>query len=206
MDVTVTGGIIRRLRTEKGLTQAALAKQIGVTAKAVSKWERAKGLPDLTLLVPLSRALGVSVLELMDGSPIVNHNVSANLLRSKFYQCPVCGNVLHSMGNAVISCCGIPLSPLEIQGPCVDEQGFSIEAVEDEYFVSMPHGMTKDHFISFLAHVTSDRLTLVKLYPEGNCETRLSLQGGGLLYFCCSKHGLFCSRIVQKDGRIEIRD
>ena len=43
----------------------------------------------------------------------------------------------------------------------------------------------------FVAFVTSDRLQLVKLYPEGNPETRLSLRGAGKLYWYCNRHGLF---------------
>jgi desulfoferrodoxin (superoxide reductase-like protein) len=51
--------------------------------------------------------------------------------------------------------------------------------------------MEKQHFISFVAYVTSDRLQLVKLYPEGNAETRLQLRGLGMLYYYCNHHGLF---------------
>ena len=50
--------------------------------------------------------------------------------------------------------------------------------------------MTKTHYLSFIAHVTGDNLRLVKFYPEGNAETRLSLRGRGYLYVYCNKHGL----------------
>ena len=115
MDCYVTGGAIKRLRENKGITQQQLAEKIGVSSKAVSKWETAKGLPDITLIEPLAKALGVSVAELMSGERVVNGNTSANMLRAKFYVCPVCGNVLHSTGGAVISCCGITLPPLETE-------------------------------------------------------------------------------------------
>lgn len=189
MNHYVTGATIRRLREAHHLTQSQLAEVLGVTAKAVSKWETAKGLPDLTLIQPLAAALGVSVAELMSGNVVVNRNGAANLLRSKFYVCPLCGNVLHATGDAVISCCGIPLPALEAEE--VDAaHTLTMERVEDETFITVSHPMTKEHFISFLAYVTMDRIQMVKFYPEGNAETRLSLRGRGLLYLYCNKHGL----------------
>ena len=190
MNNYVTSGAIKALREARNLTQAELAEKIGVSSKTVSKWETAKGLPDITLLQPLASALGVSVIELMNGQPIANHNVSGNMLRSKFYVCPICGNIIHTTGAALISCCGITLPALEAEEPDEDH-GVTIERVEDEHFITVPHSMTKDHFISFIASVTSDRLQMVKLYPEGNAETRLQLRGRGYLYYYCNQHGLF---------------
>ena len=194
MNTYVTGGAIKSLRESRNLTQAELAEQIGVSSKTISKWETAKGLPDITLLQPLAAALGVSVIELMNGQPIANHNVSGNMLRSKFYVCPICGNILHTTGTALISCCGITLPPLEAED-ADDDHTVTAERVEDEYFVTVDHPMTKSHFISFIAHVNSDRLQMVKLYPEGNAETRLQLRGRGYLYYYCNRHGLFKKKI-----------
>ena len=109
MDHYVTGTTIKRLREAKGMTQAELALRVGVSDKAVSKWETAKGLPDITLLEPLAGALEVSVMELMSGQTVLNRNVSCNMLRSKIYVCPVCGNPIHAAGEVAISCCGILL-------------------------------------------------------------------------------------------------
>lgn len=189
MDTIVIGATIKRLREKKGITQAELAETIGVTDKAVSKWETAKGLPDITLMEPLAKALGVSLSELMAGEVVVNRNVSANLLRSKFYVCPLCGNILYACGDTFVSCCGIPLPPLEVE-PADHRHEITVEPVENEYFVTIRHEMTKTHYISFIAHVTMDRVQLVKFYPEGNAETRLSLRGGGYLYYYCNRHGL----------------
>ena len=190
MNCYVTGATIKELRENRKLTQAELAERLGVSSKTVSKWETAKGLPDISLLQPLAQALGISVIELMNGQHITNKNISANMLRCKFYVCPVCGNVLHSIGNAVISCCGITLPPLEAED--VDAaHTITVENVEDEQFITVPHPMTKQHFISFMAFVTSDRLQMVKFYPEGNAETRMQLRGRGYLYYYCNQHGLF---------------
>lgn len=190
MNIYVTSAAVRRLREGKKLTQQALADKIGVSCKAVSKWETGRGLPDISLLEPLAQALGVSVMELMSGETVSNRNVSCNMLRTKLYVCPVCGNVIHCAGEAVVSCCGITLPPLEAEEPD-GEHLFSLERVEDEEFLSIRHPMTKEHFISFIAYATSDRFQLVKFYPEGNAETRLRLQGRGVLYAYCNRHGLY---------------
>ena len=194
MNTYVTGTTIRSLREARNMTQAELAEEIGVCSKTVSKWETAKGLPDISLLQPLSQALGISVIELMNGEHITNKNISANMLRCKFYVCPVCGNIIHSAGSTVVSCCGITLPPLEAE-EADDDHGISIENVEDEHFITVRHPMTKQHFISFVAFVTTDRLQMVKFYPEGNAETRLQLRGMGYLYYYCNRHGLFKKKV-----------
>ena len=194
MNRYVTGATIKQLREGRKLTQGELAEKIGVSSKTVSKWETAKGLPDISLLQPLAQALGISVIELMNGEQITNRNVSANLLRSQFYVCPLCGNAIHSTGSALISCCGITLPPQEAEEADA-EHAITIENVEDEHFITIRHSMTKEHFISFLAFVTSDRIQLVKFYPEGNAETRMQLRGRGQLYYYCNRHGLFRKKV-----------
>ncbi len=194
MDAYITGTVIKGLREKKGLTQAELADILGVSSKAVSKWETAKGLPDISLIEPLANALSVSVTELMSGNAVVNKNTSANILRSSFYVCPVCNNIIRATGEAVISCCGITLPPLEAEDTD-GEHEIIIERVEDEHFITVRHPMTKEHFISFICYLTTDRAQLIKLYPEGNAETRISLRGRGKLYIYCNKHGLMSQRL-----------
>lgn len=194
MNTYITGATIKRLREGKGLTQSQLAEEIGVSSKAVSKWETAKGLPDITLIEPLAKSLGVSVMELMSGDTVINRNVCANLLRSVFYVCPVCGNILHTTGEAAVSCCGITLPPLEAE-EADESHWIKIERVEDESFITMTHPMSKAHYVSFLAWVTSDSIQLVKLYPEGDAQTRFQLRGSGFLYAYCNRHGLYRVRV-----------
>ena len=194
MNSYITGPAIKRLREEKGLTQAQLAERIGVSDKAVSKWETGRGLPDISLVEMLAKTLGVSVPELMNGEQILNKNRSANVQRTKFCVCPICGNVLLSMGDAVVSCCGVALPPLEAEEAALEHE-IRVERVEDEYFITVEHPMTREHFITFLAFVSSDRVEFVKLYPEGNAETRMQLRGHGWLYACCNRHGLYKKRI-----------
>ncbi len=70
MDQIKIGNFISFLRKEQNLTQRELAERLGVTDRAVSKWENGRGLPDLSLLVPLCEALGISVNELLCGERI----------------------------------------------------------------------------------------------------------------------------------------
>ena len=194
MNSYITGPAIKRFREARKLTQAQLADKIGVSDKAVSKWETGKGLPDISLVETLAKSLGVSVLELMNGEQIVNRNTGCNVLRSKFYVCPICGNLLTSMGDAVISCCGVTLPPLEAEEPDNDHE-IHLERVEDETLVTLNHPMSKSHYVSFLAFATSDRVQLAKLYPEQDAEARFQLRGHGFLYACCNRHGLFKLKI-----------
>ncbi len=194
MNQYVTGAVIKLLREKKHMTQSELAEKLCVSDKAISKWETGRGFPDIILLEELAKALGVSVPELLSGNSVENTNVSANMSKVWFYVCPVCGNIITSVGTAVVSCHGITLPPLEAE-TAGGEHDIHIENVEDEFFVSSAHPMTKEHFISFMASVSCERVQLVKLYPEGNAETRLPRRMTEMIYFYCSRDGLFVKKI-----------
>lgn len=190
MNQYVTGAMIKELREKKGLTQAELAERLFISDKTVSKWENAKGYPDISLLEPIAKIFGISVAELMSGRMVSNFNISANMLRSKFYVCPVCGNVIHSMGEAVLHCHGVLLAPCQAEE--TDENHLiMIEGVEDEYYVRIEHEMTKQHYISFIAALSPDDVQVVKLYPEGSPEARVKMRGVKKIFFYCNRDGLF---------------
>ncbi len=190
MDKYVTGAVIRKLRENKKMTQEELADTLFVSSKAVSKWETGQGFPDISLIEPLAKALDISVIELFSGEDIQNRNRSSNMLKSRFYVCPVCGNAVRSTGEALISCCGITLPPLEPENTEPDHD-IRVETVEDEYYVTIDHPMRKDHYISFLAAVSDSRVQFAKLYPEGNAEARFKIDGVRKFYAYCNRHGLF---------------
>lgn len=190
----ITGAAIRALREKKGYTQKQLADRILVSDKAVSKWETGRGLPDLALLEPLGAALGVSVAELLSGEYATNRNRGGNPLRGKFYVCPVCGNVIHAMGEGSFHCCGVALPPLEAE-EADESHGLTVEEIDGEYYVTVDHFMEKGHFISFLALVGPSRVEIVKLYPEQEAAARFSKRGGGVLYAYCNRHGLFWEKL-----------
>lgn len=194
MNNYITGSTIRTLREKNKMTQQQLAEKLCVSDKAISKWETGKGLPDISLIEPLANVLKVSIPELLSGEQIINSNRSSNLLRSNLYVCPICGNIIHSTGEAMISCCGVTLPPLETEQDDEEHQ-INCEKIEDEYFISMDHPMTKEHYISFVAYCTGNRFEYVKLYPEGNIEVRFFGRGHGMLYWYCNHHGLFKKRI-----------
>lgn len=194
MDRYLTGATIKELREKHGLTQAQLAEMLSVSDKAVSKWERGAGYPDITLLEPIASALRVSVAELLAGSAVKNANVSANMLKSRFYVCPVCGNSVHAMGEAHISCHGIPLPPLSAES--VDERhAIQVACDGDELFVQVSHPMEKRHHIVFLAAVSPDCVQIVRLYPEGPAQAYFKRSGVRDVYLYCNKDGLYCTRI-----------
>ena len=190
MNQYVTGAVIKELREKYHFTQAELAEKLNVSDKTVSKWETAKGYPDISLLEPIAKVFGISVTELISGNAISNVNISANVMRLKFYVCPVCGNIIHSMGEAVIQCHGIILKPCQAEETDENHMVF-IERVEDEYYIRIEHDMTKQHYISFVAGLSSDKVQMVKLYPEGNAEARLKINGVRKIFFYCNKDGLF---------------
>ena len=190
MDKYVTGAVIRRLRERKKITQEELAERIHVSGKAVSKWETGQGFPDISLLEPLAQALDISVIELLSGEDVRNSNKSCNMARGKFYVCPVCGNVIVAAGEAVVSCCGITLPDLEAES-ADPEHEIRMEIAEDEYYVTVDHPMTKEHYISFLAAVSDQGVQFVKLYPEGNAEARFRINRVKNVFAYCNRHGLF---------------
>ena len=196
MNQYVTGAVIKELREKNQMTQAELAEKLCVSDKTISKWETAKGYPDVSLLEPLAKVFGISITELISGNAVNNVNVSANMLRSKFYVCPVCGNVIHSMGEAVIHCHGVQLTPCQAEE--TDERHMIfIERVEDEYYVRIDHDMTKEHYISFIAGLSFDKIQMIKLYPEGNAETRIKINGVRKIIFYCNRDGLFSIDVVK---------
>lgn len=190
MNQYVTGSVIKRLREKQNMTQAELAEILGVSDKAVSKWETGRGFPDITLLEPIARALRISTVELLSGKDITNRNRSSNILRSLFYVCPLCGNIILGAGEALVSCCGITLPPLEAEDADTEHK-ISCEVIEDEHYYNIDHPMTKEHYVSFMAYVTTNGVNLIKLYPEGPAEARFIKRGAGFLYYYCNKHGLF---------------
>ncbi|MDO5784960.1 MAG: helix-turn-helix domain-containing protein [Eubacteriales bacterium] len=194
MNNYVTGAVIKKLREKKKMTQLQLAEQLCVSDKTISKWETCKGFPDISLLEPLAKALHISVPELLAGEQIINTNQAANILRSSIYVCPICGNILHTAGNAMVSCCGITLPPLEAEE--TDEaHDVQYKIIEHELYITSAHEMTKQHHLSFIAYATANRFEMVKLYPEGNAEARFLSRGRGMLYWYCNHHGLFRRRV-----------
>ncbi len=194
MDMKKTGELLSRLRKEKGMTQKQAAEWLQVSDRTISKWERGMGLPDVSLWKGISALYGVEIEKILDGELQEKGRETGNMKRMKFYCCEHCGNIFWSMGGGEISCCGRKLSPLQAKA-AEDGHEIRVEEVGNEYYITFPHVMKKEHYISFAALVSWDRVTLVRLYPEQAAEVYLPRQRRGEVYYCCSEHGLFRKKL-----------
>ena len=189
MDQEKVGGIIKTLRKDRGMTQLELALCLNVTDRAVSKWERGLGCPDISLLTRLSEIFSVDIGSIIDGDMEENDKRSGNMKKTKFYVCPICGNIITASENTNVSCCGRKLEGLE-EKKNLDEE-MKIERVDGtELYISSSHPMTKDDYISFFSYVTSDSLLLKKLYPEWGVDIRFPWLGHGKIMWYSKKEGL----------------
>lgn len=194
MDNEKTGRLIRSLRKEMGLTQKQLADMMNISDKAVSKWERGLGCPDVSLLTELADIFGVGTDVLLSGEQKINEKSGGNMRNTVFYRCPVCGETAASSKKFELSCCGRKMSPLAIS-EADDAHKITAEPVEDELYITLDHEMTKAHYLTFAAYVSADTMTYIKLYPEQDPAFRIKARGSGFLYIGCSEHGLFRYRL-----------
>lgn len=119
-----------------------------------------------------------------------------------FYKCPVCGNIVGLIEGDIkrISCCNRPMEELvaNTTDAAVEKHVPTYDKVEDELVVrvgEIEHPMEKDHYIMWIAQVTKERTTRVKLYPEQSTETRFPYIPNSTLYAYCNKHGLWKTTI-----------
>jgi len=120
----------------------------------------------------------------------------------RFYVCPICGNIIGLIeGNMEhITCCGKPMEQMlaNTTDASVEKHVPVYEKVEDEIVVKVrevEHPMEKEHYIMWIAQVTENKTTRVRLYPEQSTETRFPYIKGAILYAYCNKHGLWKSII-----------
>lgn len=189
MDCAKIGKLIYSLRKEKQLTQQQLADCMNISDKAVSKWERGLGCPDVSLLPELAEILGVNLEVLLSGELDANELAGGNMKKLKFYVCPVCGNLFTATEEAVISCCGKKIQSIELR-KAIESEKLLVEIVENDYFISTDHEQTREHHITFVALLTGDSIMLRKQYPEWDVQTRIPVFGHGMLVWYCTTHGL----------------
>lgn len=190
MDCGKIGKLILSLRKEKNMTQKEIADAMNISDKTISKWERGLGCPDVSLLSGLSKILEVNIEKILLGELNPNDADGGNMKRIKFYVCSSCSNITSNTGQAEISCCGRKLEPL-VAKPLDKNHSVKVDEIENDYYIKLPHEMSKSHYISFAAYVMYDRMLLVRLYPEQDAEVRFPKMRGGKLYFYCSQHGLW---------------
>jgi len=190
MDCSKVGKLIFGLRKEKGMTQKQLADAMNISDKTISKWERGLGCPDVSLLRELSEVLNADIEKILLGDLEPNNADGGNMKKIKFYMCPNCGNTLTSTGESDVSCCGRKLVPL-IPKPAEGTHKLTVEEIEEDFYITFAHEMSKTHYINFVAYVAYDRVLFVKLYPEQGSEVRFPKMYRGKIYLCCNQHGLW---------------
>jgi len=190
MQNSKVGNIIRTLRQERNMTQKQLADKMNISDKTVSKWERGLGCPDISLIPELSDILRVDTQKLLVGDMTPNDFVGGNMKNTKYYICSICHNISLCTGEAEISCCCKKLT-VQVLKKAEESEKLSAQVIEDDWYITSIHPMTKTHYISFVAFATGDRIQIIKQYPEWNLDVRIPKRGHGMLLWYCTEHGLF---------------
>ena len=190
MDNTKVGSLIRNLRKEHHMTQLQLAEKMHISDKTVSKWERGMGSPEVSLIAQLSSIFEVDLQGLLSGELNRNQAASGNIRRMKFYVCPDCGNLVMALAGTSVFCCGRKLKEM-VPAKAAAPEGLHVEIIENDYFITADHEMTKEHYISFVAFLASDTLVFKKQYPQWDLQARIPMLSHGRLMWYCSRHGLF---------------
>lgn len=190
MDYQKIGALIRRLRQERGLTQRELAAALSLSPKTVSKWERGAGCPDVSLLEALSETLQVNIPALLSGDLAENQLTGGSMKQTRFFVCPVCGNLSFCTGGAAVSCCSRPLEPLTAQ-KAAPEETLRVTESDGDWYVESSHPASKDNYISFVALVTGETLLVLRQYPEWDLHVRIPGRPHGKLVWYSTTRGLF---------------
>lgn len=190
MNAEKTGNLIRSLRIKKGLTQKELAHMICVTDKAVCKWEKGRGCPNITLISQLSKVLEVDIQSILQGYLDKNKKIGENMNHLKFYKCPTCGNLVTSIKSVELSCCGNKLSPVSAQTRSDPEYQPVIQEFDGQYTIKFNHPMTKSNYISQVIVVRYDQIMTVNLYAESEAIITIPQVRGIRLFVITNKSEL----------------
>lgn len=190
MNAEKTGNLIRSLRIKKGLTQKELAHMICVTDKAVCKWEKGRGCPNITLISQLSKVLEVDIQSILQGYLNKNKKIGENMNHLKFYKCPTCGNLVTSIKSVELSCCGNKLSPVSAQTRSDPEYQPVIQEFDGQYSIKFNHPMTKSNYISQVIVVRYDQIMTVNLYAEAEAIITIPQVRGIRLFVITNKSEL----------------
>ena len=190
MNAEKTGNLIRSLRIKKGLTQKELAHMICVTDKAVCKWEKGRGCPNITLISQLSNVLEVDIQSILQGYLDKNKKIGENMNHLKFYKCPTCGNLVTSIKSVELICCGNKLSPVSAQTRSDPEYQPVIQEFDGQYSIKFNHPMTKSNYISQVIVVRYDQIMTVNLYAESEAIITIPQVRGIRLFVITNKSEL----------------
>ena len=116
----------------------------------------------------------------------------------KFYRCPICQNVIGLIDGDPkhLSCCGKPMEHLVANSvDAAQEKHVPVCKVEGDKLVvsvgNVEHPMAEDHYIMWIAMVSDNQTTRIRLYPEQETTVRFKYIPNSILYAYCNKHGLW---------------
>lgn len=144
----------------------------------------------MSLLEALSGALQVNIPALLSGDLAENQLTGGSMKQTRFFVCPVCGNLSFCTGGAAVSCCGRPLEPLTPQKAAPEEAPRVTES-DGDWYVESSHPASKDNYISFVALVTGETLLVLRQYPEWDLHVRIPGRPHGKLVWYSTTRGLF---------------
>ncbi len=182
------GAKIIKVRKDNQLTQMQLAQMLGVTDKAVSKWERNVCLPDIFVLKRFCDIFNIDMQSLLSENSDSNKR-GENMKNTRFYLCKHCGNITFSTGNTKVICCNDIVDEL-ILTKATEENALLIEEIDGERNITSSHPMTKDNYVHFIAYLKGGELQLFKQYPEWEINVRIPKRGHGRLLWYAPDIGL----------------
>lgn len=104
---------------------------------------------------------------LLRGDLEENDMTNGNMKKMRFYRCPACGNLLFSTDDADVTCCGAKLTNLVMHKPD-EENALQIEHSDGEWYITAPHEMHREHYISFVAFLTGDTMIVKSSTRNGD--------------------------------------
>jgi len=188
------GALIRLMRKEKGLTQKELAEILSVSDKTVSKWERGKGIPDISIMLSLSNIFGIEIEKMLEGEIRNSDFIVGNMENAMYYVCPQCGNIITCINEISVSCCGRRVERL-VPKEAVSYDSLRLIKADLGYELSNKHPMTRDDHISFISVIAEDRHHLIKTFPEWDERYHISCFEEGTIMWYSKRDGLLYRKI-----------
>lgn len=202
MNAAKTGKLIHDIRVKKGMTQVQLAEAINVTDKAICKWERGRGCPNITLLSQLSKVLEIDIQSILQGECVKKRKIGTSMNNLLFYGCPTCGNLISSVKEVEVSCCGNRLMPITATESDEEKYRPIINEFDGQYSVSFNHPMTKSDYIKNVIVVQYDKIMCINLYAEQEAIVTLPQISGINLFVLTNKDQLIPCVVERAEKRL----
>lgn len=199
MDPEKVGKFIYTLRTKNNMTQNELANKINVTNKAVSRWERGQGLPDISLLEPLSRNLNVSILELLNGQYIEQNEKAEkkdiNILLETLIEINEKNNYTKLVTISIFTLFTFMLI-------AIFYFNFRFHGIDNSYFFKLLNNLSLIPFCNLYSYIINKNI--IGLLQNIIINTFLSILISSYLLTCIKKHKYYIKLILIINFLLEI--